>query len=310
MKKFSWIKKGLLFQQGVQGLTHASHPVIIHYKDDIFILGFTSRNHESKSHIFICYVKIEEEQIIFLSEPKMILQPGDLGFFDCDGVISCCLVKNDGVCYLYYVGWQNLPNNMWICDTGRAIVDMDNLTAYKQFEGPIFGRDRNHPLFVAATAFYITPDKVWHTFYNSGIKWEIQGEQIKHYYGLHHATSIDGIDWVPDIDRKMCIPFKDEYEYAFGRPSIVFWDDKFHMWYAHRATKHIDAYRIGYSYSTDCVNWVRDDENSGIDVSEKGWDSEMICYPCVFDHAGNRFMLYNGNEYGRTGFGYAVLKYE
>jgi hypothetical protein len=32
----------------------------------------------------------------------------------------------------------------------------------------------------------------------------------------------------------------------------------------------------------------------------------MICYPFVFDHAGSRFMLYNGNGYGKTGFGIAV----
>ena len=37
------------------------------------------------------------------------------------------------------------------------------------------------------------------------------------------------------------------------------------------------------------------------------WDSEMIEYPCVFEHAGSWFMLYNGNRYGDTGIGAAVL---
>ena len=46
----------------------------------------------------------------------------------------------------------------------------------------------------------------------------------------------------------------------------------------------------------------------GIDVSKNGWDSEMICYPYVFDHKGKRYMLYNGNGYGKTGFGLAVLE--
>ena len=31
----------------------------------------------------------------------------------------------------------------------------------------------------------------------------------------------------------------------------------------------------------------------------------MVCYPCVFDWAGETWMLYNGNGYGRTGFGLA-----
>jgi hypothetical protein len=43
------------------------------------------------------------------------------------------------------------------------------------------------------------------------------------------------------------------------------------------------------------------------DVSEEGWDSEMMCYPYVFDHKGERYMLYNGNGYGKSGFGIAKL---
>ena len=34
----------------------------------------------------------------------------------------------------------------------------------------------------------------------------------------------------------------------------------------------------------------------------------MICYPFVFDYSGNRYMLYNGNEYGKTGIGLAILE--
>ena len=34
----------------------------------------------------------------------------------------------------------------------------------------------------------------------------------------------------------------------------------------------------------------------------------MIEYPHVFDHNGKRHMLYNGNNYGKTGFGLAVLE--
>ena len=49
------------------------------------------------------------------------------------------------------------------------------------------------------------------------------------------------------------------------------------------------------------------EKNSFIDVSNDGWDSEMICYPYVFDHKGKRYMLYNGNDYGKKGFGLAIL---
>lgn len=34
----------------------------------------------------------------------------------------------------------------------------------------------------------------------------------------------------------------------------------------------------------------------------------MIEYPFVFDHRGERFMLYKGNGYGKTGFGLAIME--
>jgi len=75
------------------------------------------------------------------------------------------------------------------------------------------------------------------------------------------------------------------------------------MWYSYRGT----SYRIGYAESDDGRAWRRQDGLAGIDVSADGWDSEMIEYPFVFLHRGQHFMLYNGNDYGRTGFGLAVL---
>ena len=48
-------------------------------------------------------------------------------------------------------------------------------------------------------------------------------------------------------------------------------------------------------------------KETGIDVSDSGWDSEMIEYPFVLRHQGHLYMLYNGNGYGQSGFGLAIL---
>ena len=80
--------------------------------------------------------------------------------------------------------------------------------------------------------------------------------------------------------------------------------DVYRMWYSYRGA----AYRIGYAESPDGLRWERRDAEAGIGLSASGWDSEMVAYPVVFDHAGERYMLYNGNGYGRTGIGLAVLE--
>lgn len=302
---FMWKKKGLVFDPRAPGFTHGSHPCAIHFRDDIFVVAFTCRDIGQRSHIFLSYARVSGEDMQLIGAPKMALAFGAPGTFDCDGVISACFVKHRDQCFLYYVGWQNLPDTLWICDTGRAVLDMEALSLRKEFLGPVFGRDKNNPLFAAATAFHVSGDS-WRTWYNSGLKWEKTELGWKHYYGVHHAHSKNGVDWVSDSG--LCLPFADEYEYAFGRPTVYFSDGVYFMWFAHRATKNIQTYRIGFASSRDGLNWDRNDALSGIDVSPSGWDSEMICYPYVFEHRGRMFMLYNGNGYGRTGFGLAVLR--
>ena len=56
------------------------------------------------------------------------------------------------------------------------------------------------------------------------------------------------------------------------------------------------------------TTWKRDDIAAGIGVSEEGWDSQMQCYPHTFAVDDKTYMLYNGNEFGRFGFGLAVLE--
>jgi hypothetical protein len=306
-KPFVWKKTGLVFDPKLPGFTHGSHPCAIHYKENIFVIAFTCRDVAQRSHVFLSYGRIEENHLTLIGTPKMALSPGKPGYFDCDGVISVCLINDKNQYYLYYVGWQNLPEGLWQCDTGRAILNREILTLEKEFLGPVLGRDKHNPLFAAATAFHIQGD-IWHTWYNSGVKWEKLTQGWHHHYGIHHAQSKNGIDWV--CDPGMCIPFADEYEYAFGRPSVYYHDEVYYMWFAHRATKEIETYRIGFASSLDGLHWDRQDALAGIDVNSHGWDSEMICYPYIFAHQNRLYMLYNGNDYGKTGFGLAVLENE
>ena len=85
------------------------------------------------------------------------------------------------------------------------------------------------------------------------------------------------------------------------------------MWYCFRGsvnyrTDKAQSYRIGYAESKDGIEWTRKDDEVGIERSESGWDSVMMEYPFVYEHKGEKYLLYNGNGFGETGIGFAVLK--
>ncbi|EHP40428.1 hypothetical protein OR16_25428 [Cupriavidus basilensis OR16] len=133
-RPFPWMKMGQIFEPAGTDFSHGSHPCAVHYKDDLFVIAFTRRDSNQRSHIFLSYATVAEGNMKLLGEPKLALRYGEPGYFDCDGVISVCFVEHNGKVYLYYVGWQNLPDTLWICDTGRVILDPDNLTLTREFK--------------------------------------------------------------------------------------------------------------------------------------------------------------------------------
>lgn len=74
------------------------------------------------------------------------------------------------------------------------------------------------------------------------------------------------------------------------------------MWYPYRGAR----YTIGYAESTDGMGWTRLDDHRGLTPAPSGWDSDMVAYPWVFDWKRDTYLLYNGNDYGRSGIGLAV----
>ena len=63
---------------------------------------------------------------------------------------------------------------------------------------------------------------------------------------------------------------------------------------------------IGYAESNNSENFKR--KPIDFTTSESGWDSEMLCYASVIKYENTYYMFYNGNNFGKTGIGYATKK--
>jgi hypothetical protein len=142
-------------------------------------------------------------------------------------------------------------------------------------------------------------------WYVSGTEWRTLENGIpQHRYHLKYAESRDGILW--NREGVIGLDYASADEYAFGRPCVLRDSGLYRMWYSVRG----DRYRIGYAESVDGIEWTRKDADRGLNVSATGWDSEMVTYPFVWRGRAGLCMLYNGNGYGRTGFGLARERIE
>jgi predicted GH43/DUF377 family glycosyl hydrolase len=280
--------------------SHAFLPIAENIEGDLFRIYFSTRDLLNRSHVGFIVVDINKPTEILDISESPVLSPGELGEFDDSGATATWLVKNESSNLLYYVGWNLGVTVPFRNSIGLAIGDANN--HYVRYaKGPILDRSMEEPHFCASCC--VIPDNgFWRMWYLSCTGWskDTMGKS-RHHYHIKYAESKDGIHWTRD--GLVAIDYANESEYAISRPSVIRDADCWKMWYSFRG----ESYRIGYAESEDGRNWIRHDDIVGINVSETGWDSDMIEYPFIFDHKGKRYMLYNGNDYGKTGFGIAVL---
>lgn len=260
---------------------------------------YTARDTWGRSHIFCMEMDIHTQEILQVGK-EPVLSPGALGCFDDSGAMMSWIGRMYGKYYLYYIGW-NLGVTVPFRNAVGLAVSRDGIAFRRLYEGPVLDRTKEEPHF-CASSWLVEEDGFWRIYYLSCVQWEKQEDGVKHWYHIKCAESKDGVDW--HREGKVCIDFKDSTEYAISRPCVQKTDHGYKMWYSCRG----DAYRIGYAESPDGLAWKRKDEEAGIDVSENGFDSEMVCYPFVFCCDGEWYLLYNGNGFGMTGFGLARLE--
>ena len=280
--------------------THAANPVVEHLDEDIYRVYFSGRDNNNRSSIGYVDVDINPPFKIIGVAPRPLVVPGERGMFDDSGVSLGCIVNVEGRKFLYYLGWNLGVTVPWRNSIGLAIFN-EKSGMYEKFgKAPLLDRCEVDP-YTISYPYVMKDGNIYRMWYGSSLGWGKDWMEMA--FVIKYAESHDGIHW--NREGHIALNFKSDKESAIARAFVLNEKEKYKMWYSYRG----DSYRIGYAESTDGVQWTRKDELAGIDVSENGWDSEMIEYPHVFDHKDSRYMFYNGNGFGKTGFGLAVLEH-
>ena len=315
---FHWKKLGKVFEpQSVVGRPwlreFAQAPATL-VLDDAVRVYFSCRPPADATGQYVSYsafIDLDRSNLFALRDVAdvPILSLGGLGEFDEFGTYPVSVIRDGPLVRAYYAGWtrcESVPFNVAI---GGAVSHDGGKTFTRLGNGPILSYTPDEP-FVLSGPKIRRFDGCFYLFYIAGRKWKRVESRPEPVYKIRLAISDDGVTW-RKLGRDL-IESRIEDDEAQASPDVFHANGKYHMFFCYRHSADYrgkqNGYRIGYASSTNLLHWTRDDDKAGIDVSEEGWDSEMISYPHVFELDGRTYLAYLGNQVGRHGFGLAVLE--
>lgn len=262
----------------------------------------------------IGYVDVDarDPRRVLRVSPQPVLDIGEPGCFDDNGVNPLTILEVGNELWMYYVGYQLSDKIRYFLFTGLAVSRDGGETFQRRLRVPVL--DRSDAETFVRTAAWVMPaaggategeptGKGYRAWYLGSDRYVMVGDRLRPTYTIRHVTSVDGVIW--PAEGQVVLPLTDPMVFGYGRPCVLRDGDGFAMWYSVRWRDR--GYRLGYARSPDGIAWTRRDAEVGLDVSAEGWDSEMLCYGAVVPTGFGTYLFYNGNDYGRTGFGVAIL---
>ena len=311
----NWEKKGLLFDCKKHGsiatISHGSIPFALHLKEDIYRIYFSSRNQKGQSIPYFIDAEVKNGEIKLkgnISEP--IMELGQLGTFDDSGIMPSSLLWHEDKIYMYYIGWNPQVTVSYRLSIGLSYSEDLGKTFKRESRGPVCDRSLEEPFFNTAP-FVMVENNKWRMWYISCTAWQMIENYPEPSYHVKYAESSDGVHW--NRQGIVCIDYDDKAK-AIGRPCVIKrGKEEYEMFFSFRdienyRTQKGKGYQLGKAVSQNGIHWIKKYNETGIELSEEGWDANMMEYCHVFHHMGIDYMFYNGNDFGKEGFGYAIRK--
>jgi hypothetical protein len=304
-----WRKLGVVFKPDASmswAMSHAMTPTPVLIEDNVIRVYATFCDNSGVGRPAWVDVDADNPLKVLAVSPTVLMDVGRPGMFDDNGVLSCSVVKVDvKTFYMYYVGFELCTKIRYRLLSGLAISEDGGETFRRYQESPILERSSTEPYFRCGP-FVLKENDCYRMWYVAGSEWLTLNEKLVPVYSMKYLESPDGLHW-PD-EGETCLEITGDDEHGFGRPWVVKHSDTdYELFYSIRR-KSLGAYRLGYATSIDGRDWARRDREMGLDVSSAGWDSEAIMYSAVIEAHGKTYCFYNGNNFGETGFGVAVLE--
>lgn len=265
-----------------------------------------------RTHVLFADFSTDLSRVLGISKQEVI-PLGELGTFDEHGIFPMNVLRVEDRVYGFTSGVSRRISVPVDTAIGLVVSRDDGASFERVGNGPILAPTLHEPCIIA-DPFVARQDGQFRMWYIFGHSWRHYpgSPQPERVYKITHATSPDCQRWVRADGKQIIADALGEDE-CQALPTVIQHDGKWHMVFCYRQPFGFrqDAdrgYRLGYATSPDGISWSRDDSLLQVTRDANGWDADMQCYPHMFKAGGKTFLLYNGNLFGRYGFGAAVLE--
>ncbi|MGM9516469.1 hypothetical protein ACS5PK_19635 [Roseateles sp. DB2] len=316
-----WRKLGKIFDPRDHQLANrcvefAQSPQVLVLPDAIRVY-FSTRERDEATGKFLSHIAFAEFSRDFSRVLRVNAEPviplGELGTFDEHGIFPMQVLPVGDEVWGYTCGWSRRSSVSVETAIGLAISRDGGLSFERTGPGPVLGPSPQEP-FLVGDGFVQKVGGTFHMWYIFGTHWTryAEGEAPDRVYKIGHAQSPDGVHWTKDEGQRI-IGDRLGADECQALPSVIRVGERWLMAFCYRhaygfRTDPTRGYRIGHAWSDDLKTWQRCDDEPLLETTPGQWDSDMNCYPHVCEVDGRIYLLYNGNQFGREGFGLAVLE--
>lgn len=296
----AWAPRGMLYvpDETIAWMSDGAGAFFARPAGENFLqLFLTGRDATVRSRIGIVTIRWSNrpEPIDVTSEP--VLDLGELGTFDMDGVSYPWIVSTGGALLMYYVGWNRLAGEIpFRNQIGLAVSENGGKSFKRITRAPLLPLSDAEPIGSGSCCVEPVPGG-WRLYYTNFLKWERRSDGVRHFYHIREAYSKDGIHW--ERPGKVVVELDRPEEYALGAPNLDIRGSHRTLYFTARGHR----YRLFAAVNDGERGWSRIPGH--IELARSNFDSEMQCYPRTLSFRGKSYLLYSGNGYGRSGIGYA-----
>jgi len=279
-------------------MRYASVPFAKQLHGSEYRIFFSSRDRYNQSFGSYLDYDFDKFEITTFPPTNPIITHGNRGYFDDSGVTMSCYLKELNA--IYYMGWNLMKKVPFSNQIGKFELHSDKATIKRSRSTPVLGKCELEPLSFGYPWILSVKDhyKMW---YDTILEWK-SNSTSNYKFILRSALSNDGVHWHKTYEQNFPLIGKEK---SIARPCIIHEGGIFKMWCS---VNYSGKYRICYAESKDGDNWKRMDDCIRWHGKKQHWESEEQSYPFLIQNNNSKFLLYNGNEFGKSGFGLCHLE--